>query len=150
MAEVNIPAGPLNEAPWGAIRYDRPEPVADARRAAVRAALDGVELGAYDERMVAWLAEWDVPTVATFCSWLHRARAAATAGRIVVEGEQAPIVLPPGAAVDYINGDDGYHWLTCGTCEVPLMEVTAGTNVGELATTIAAHKCAQAAQGGDA
>lgn len=68
---------------------------------------------------------------------------------VVVEGEERPIVLPSGAAADYINGDSGYHWLTCGTCEVSLMEVTAGTSVGEMATTIAAHKCAQAANGGE-
>ncbi|WP_433520078.1 hypothetical protein ACQP2T_63800 (plasmid) [Nonomuraea sp. CA-143628] len=62
----------------------------------------------------------------------------------VVEGEQTPIVLPAGAAGDYVNGDDGY-WLTCGTCETPLMEVKAGTSVGEMAEKIAAHKCAEAA-----
>jgi len=66
---------------------------------------------------------------------------------VVIEGEQTPIVLPAGAAADYINGDDGYKWLTCGTCEESLMEVTAGTSFGEMAAKIAAHKCAaEAAQ----
>lgn len=65
---------------------------------------------------------------------------------VVVEGEQTPIVLPAGAALDYINGDSGYHWLTCGTCETSLMEVTAGTSFGEMAAKIAAHKCAEASQ----
>jgi hypothetical protein len=65
---------------------------------------------------------------------------------VVVEGETAPIVLPAGAAADYINGDDGHHWLTCGTCEVSLMEVTAGTYVWEMAEKIAAHRCAETAQ----
>lgn len=43
---------------------------------AIRAALAGVELGAYDERMIGWLSRWDVPTVATVVSLLGRARAA--------------------------------------------------------------------------
>jgi hypothetical protein len=36
--------------------------------------LDGIELGAYDRRMLDWLAGWDIPTVATIASLLHRAR----------------------------------------------------------------------------
>jgi hypothetical protein len=31
---------------------------------------------AYDERILAWLAGWDVPTVGAVVSLLHRARAA--------------------------------------------------------------------------
>ena len=38
---------------------------------------DGIPFGAYDERMLSWLAGWDVPTVGTVVSLLHRARAAA-------------------------------------------------------------------------
>lgn len=41
---------------------------------AVPAPLAGLPLGAYDLRMIAWLAKWDTPTIA---SLLHRARAAA-------------------------------------------------------------------------
>jgi hypothetical protein len=40
----------------------------------------GVRLGVYDERMLAWLAGWDVPTVGTVVSLLHRARAARPLG----------------------------------------------------------------------
>lgn len=66
---------------------------------------------------------------------------------VVVEGEQTPITLPARAADDYINGDDGYHWLTCGTCETPLIEVDAGTYFSEMGDAIAAHTCApEAAQ----
>lgn len=65
---------------------------------------------------------------------------------VVVEGEQTPIVLPAGAAADYINRDDGYHWLTCGTCEEPLVEVKAGTSLGEMTDKVASHKCAEADQ----
>ncbi|WP_219419354.1 hypothetical protein [Pseudonocardia nigra] len=45
--------------------------------AAVHEPLAGVELGAYDHRMIAWVAGWDTPTVGTIVSLLHRARAAA-------------------------------------------------------------------------
>ncbi|MGW4406566.1 hypothetical protein ACWEJ6_21230 [Nonomuraea sp. NPDC004702] len=62
---------------------------------------------------------------------------------VVVEGETDPIVLPAGAAADYINGDDGYHWLTCGTCETPLMEVQAGTHLVEMVQAISSHTCAE-------
>ena len=37
-------------------------------------ALEGVELGAWDERIVDWLAGWDSCTVLTIASWLARAR----------------------------------------------------------------------------
>jgi hypothetical protein len=49
---------------------------------AMREPFVGLELGSYDERMIAWLAGWDLPTVGTFASLLHRVRAAAplTAG----------------------------------------------------------------------
>jgi len=41
----------------------------------------------------------------------------------------------------YINGDDGYKWLTCSTCEEPLLEVAADTRYAEMAQAIAAHAC---------
>ena len=50
---------------------------AEERRTALLAALDGVELGAYDRRIVHWLAGWDVPTAAAVVSLLWRARHAA-------------------------------------------------------------------------
>jgi hypothetical protein len=46
----------------------------EQRFTAIRDALEGVELGVYDRVIVNWLAGWDVATVATVCSWLHRAR----------------------------------------------------------------------------
>jgi hypothetical protein len=78
-----IPTGPIETAPDGAIPY--PEhgaprgALADLFRTELLAALDGMELGAYDRRMVNWLAGWDGTTVATVCSWLVRARSAASA-----------------------------------------------------------------------
>jgi hypothetical protein len=37
--------------------------------------LDGIELGAYDLRILEWLADWDTPTIGTIASLLYRARA---------------------------------------------------------------------------
>ncbi len=61
--------------PGGQYRHEDPK----ERRAALLAALDGVQLGAYDERIVRWLAGWEVPTVATVVSLLWRARHTAAA-----------------------------------------------------------------------
>jgi hypothetical protein len=46
------------------------------RVAALLEPLDGVELGAYDRRIVHWLADWDVSTVGTIASLFYRAREA--------------------------------------------------------------------------
>jgi hypothetical protein len=55
---------PFVSYPGGQYRHEDPE-----QR---RAALDGVPLGADDERILHWLAGWDVPTVATVVSLLRR------------------------------------------------------------------------------
>lgn len=73
--------GPINEAPWG--RY-----VAVDRAAALHAPLAGIELGSYDERILAWLAEMgDNPTVLTIASLLHRARTAQPLPSTATEAE---------------------------------------------------------------
>jgi hypothetical protein len=41
-----------------------PELARADRVAAIREALAGVELGAYDERMIEWLAGWDISSFA--------------------------------------------------------------------------------------
>jgi hypothetical protein len=60
----------------------RPAPAfstARRREAALRAALRGVALGAYDERLITWAARsLDEPTVQTLTGWLERARRAET------------------------------------------------------------------------
>ncbi|KRE61798.1 hypothetical protein ASG92_20685 [Arthrobacter sp. Soil736] len=38
-------------------------------------ALEGLELGAYDARIIAWLKNWDQPTIVTLASLFVRARA---------------------------------------------------------------------------
>ncbi|MEV0994630.1 hypothetical protein [Nonomuraea sp. NPDC050202] len=75
MADINIPLSPIHTAPWGAIRTGLKEPARPVFEQVLRDALAGVELGAYDERMVVWLSGWDVPTVATVASLLYRVRA---------------------------------------------------------------------------
>lgn len=64
-----VPRGPIDKAPGGC----SPRSVLAA---ALREPLAGIELGTYDERILAWLAGWDDPTVMTIASLLHRARAA--------------------------------------------------------------------------
>lgn len=48
--------------------------------AALTEALDGVELGAYDRRIVDWLAGWDIETVGTVASLFYRCRQAGRLG----------------------------------------------------------------------
>ncbi|MGH3901104.1 MAG: hypothetical protein ACRDTA_23220 [Pseudonocardiaceae bacterium] len=83
------PLAPLDREPVGVLapfvcyhggEYRRE--CAEGRRAALLAALDGVPLGAYDERIVRWLVGWDVPVVAAVVSLLWRVRDVGTqAGR---------------------------------------------------------------------
>jgi hypothetical protein len=64
-----VPRGPINETPWGLRLEDC--------AAALREPLAGIELGAYDERILTWMRETlDQPTITVIASLLHRARAA--------------------------------------------------------------------------
>lgn len=65
---TGFPRAPIDKAPMGVDIGDWPT--------ALHAPLAGIELGAYDERILAWIAGWDTPTVVTIASLLHRARAA--------------------------------------------------------------------------
>ncbi|WP_068924945.1 hypothetical protein [Planobispora rosea] len=76
MAEINIPIGPIEAEPYDAIRKGPGESLTAANRTALSTALRGLELGAYDEDIVGWLAGWEPSVVAVVCAWLHRARAA--------------------------------------------------------------------------
>jgi hypothetical protein len=75
MAEIRIPHEPIDHEPLHAIRDDEGK-FADAtiRRQALTQALDGLELGAYDETIAKWLTTWEPSTVAVVCSWIVRAR----------------------------------------------------------------------------
>lgn len=62
-----VPGGPVEVAPPGFV------PAAEQQRILAEV-LSGVELGAWDQRMVGWLAGWDAATVLTIASWIVRAR----------------------------------------------------------------------------
>ncbi|GAA1003497.1 hypothetical protein [Streptomyces rhizosphaericus] len=75
MTESGIPTGPIDREP---LVYPAPGSFPSSERKAAilretfRAA--GVELGAYDERIAAWLAETaDWSTFAVITSWVRRA-----------------------------------------------------------------------------
>jgi hypothetical protein len=68
-----IPAGPAGAAPY--LGYCPPE----VRQEAFAAVLEGFELGAYDTRIVNWLAGWDDPTCRTIASLMWRCRLAGRA-----------------------------------------------------------------------
>lgn len=62
-----IPPGPLDREPLSVH-----DPVVAA--AMLEESLAGVELGAYDRRIVDWLKGWDQPTMVTLASIIARAR----------------------------------------------------------------------------
>jgi len=68
------PPGPLDHEPAGAFLSEA------QRRALLTQALAGVELGAHDRRILAWLAGWEPATVRTVASLLRRARLAGREG----------------------------------------------------------------------
>jgi len=70
MTEYEIPTGPIEAEPIG-VRADTDQIAALVDTLAEA----GVELGEYDERIVAWLARWEWGTVATIASWIKRASA---------------------------------------------------------------------------
>ena len=70
---AELPDGPVDQAPPG---Y-----VPQAEQAQILAGvLAGIELGAWDQRIVQWLAGRDTCTVLTVASLIARARAAGAAG----------------------------------------------------------------------
>jgi hypothetical protein len=67
-----LPSGPIESDP---IDYYHGRDFADLG-ALLDEALDGVELGAYDRRIVDWAKQmWDQPTMVTIASLIQRARA---------------------------------------------------------------------------
>jgi hypothetical protein len=70
---AGVPGGPVGAPPRGF--------VPEAEQAQILAGvLAGIELGAWDRRVVQWLAGWDSCTVLTVASLIARARAAGPAG----------------------------------------------------------------------
>ena len=78
----DIPGGPIETKPAGFC-------VSDEQATVLRDTLTaaGVELGAYDEQIVEWLAMWDWGTLAVIISWVARAAASRP---------PAPVVPLPG------------------------------------------------------
>lgn len=83
-----IPDGPINTEPMRSseeLNRRAAEPWDDARRARHleenqalilnELAAAGVELGAYDLRIVGWMADWEYSTLVTVASWIRRAHA---------------------------------------------------------------------------
>lgn len=68
-----IPPGPVEAAPY--LGYCQPE----VRQEAFTAVLAGVQMGAYDTRMINWLVGWDDPTCRTIASVMWRCRLAGVA-----------------------------------------------------------------------
>ena len=64
-----VPAGPLESAPGGFVP-------GEDRLAFLADVLDGVDLGAWDLRVVRWLSGLDTSTALTVASWIARAREA--------------------------------------------------------------------------
>jgi hypothetical protein len=67
-----VSAGPVEAAPRGFV------PAAE-HAAILAGVLAGIELGAWDRRIVEWLAGWDASTVLTVASLIARSRAAGPA-----------------------------------------------------------------------
>ena len=68
-ARPEVPAGPVEAAPRGF--------VPEGERAEILAGvLAGIEMGAWDRRIAAWLAGWDAGAVVTIASWIERSRTA--------------------------------------------------------------------------
>jgi hypothetical protein len=67
-ADPYAPPGPIERDPGGL----RP----DERRLAIEHALRGVQLGAWDQAIIAWLLDLDDSTIRTVVSLIERARTA--------------------------------------------------------------------------
>jgi hypothetical protein len=70
---VQCGEGPIEAAPAGFVpRVEQYRVLSEC--------LAGIELGVWDERIVAWLAGWDWSAVGTIASWLRRVGSSADAG----------------------------------------------------------------------
>ena len=68
--DLCCPIGPFrNEPRVSAHDRDRRQ-----RRQLMLQALDGVELGAWDQTILDWLCSWEWSTLLPIAGWLHRAR----------------------------------------------------------------------------
>jgi hypothetical protein len=72
-----IPREPLDAEPFDLYEPNTGQDLRRTGREALAQALTeaGVELGAYDERIVKWLGEFDLSAATTIASWILRAHA---------------------------------------------------------------------------
>lgn len=63
----HVPTGPIQTSPTGFM----PDVL---QHCALTDVLDGIELGAYDQRVITWLSGWDWPTVAVVASLIRRSQ----------------------------------------------------------------------------
>ncbi len=47
----------------------------------------------------------------------------------------------------YVNGDDGYKWLTCDACGEPLHCIDAGDTWNDMAEIVYSHRCVKRVTG---
>jgi hypothetical protein len=77
-----------------------------------------VDLGAYDLRIVSWLAGWERQTVAVVAGWVQRAaiRACLARGLVSVELSRADLALILDALTDTRNALDPEGVRDCADC----------------------------------
>lgn len=51
------------------------------------------------------------------------------------------MITPTEPRAAYINGDDGYLWLTCLACDEPIWQIDAGDRLADLNVRFGAHVC---------
>lgn len=142
--DINIPTGPLDIAPFDAIR-NQPGEGQTARREALARALGGVHLGSYDRQIINWLADWDNPTVATIASLLTRARAAEIKGRIVLD-EPTELGLIYDTGEDLLTLEPPFVVIHTGGADE--LVIPTAVEAREWAAQIAAMANAQESAGG--
>ena len=78
----------------------------------------GVDLGAYDHRIVSWLATWEPQTVAVVAGWVQRAadRPGPGRGLVLVELSRADLALILDALTDTGNALDPEGRRDCADC----------------------------------
>jgi hypothetical protein len=76
MTQHQIPNRPLDTEPFDLFEPDTGQDLARTGREVLTQALveAGVELGAYDERIVRWLGGFELSTATTVASWIIRAK----------------------------------------------------------------------------
>jgi hypothetical protein len=98
VAEINIPTGPLAQPPNRAIVPAEGENWAEVNQQALLQVFNDVELGEHDRDIIAGLSQWEPWRVATICSWILRARGAATEGKVVLdEPNEIGLTWPDGS-----------------------------------------------------